>query len=476
MNILFVASEAAPFAKTGGLGEVIGSLPKALREQGIDARVIIPKYRSIPQELRSNISYKKHIFVKLGWRHQYCGLEETIYQGVPIYFIDNEYYFGRDMMYGYEDDEPERYTFFCRSVLEVIPYLGFIPDIIHCHDWQTGIIPILLEAHYRHLNPYWDIRTVFTIHNLRYQGIFSKNVLTDLLDLGFEYFSPDKIEFYGDVNFMKAGLTYANLISTVSPSYAREIQTPYFGMRLDGLLRARHAQLFGILNGIDSEAYNPSIDPLIFENYDYKNLKGKMINKKQLQKTLNLPVKPDTPIIAVISRLVSQKGIDLIACVLEEILSLDLQLVVLGNGEWQYENLFRDAANRHKDKVSANIYYDNTMAHRIYAGADMFLMPSMFEPCGLSQLFSMRYGTIPIVRETGGLRDTVIPYNEFTREGNGFSFTNYNAHDMLYTIRRALNFYYDKKAWDKLVIKAMNRDYSWSRSAKKYIELYSLLV
>jgi len=475
LKVLFAASEAAPFVKTGGLGEVIGSLPVALRRQGVDARIILPKYKAIPPSLREGIRHIKHIYVKLGWRNQYCGIEESEYREVPAYFIDNEYYFGRDCVYGYSDDEVERFAFFCRSVLEVLPHIGFMPDVIHCHDWQTGAIPVLLEAHYRHNDFYKSIRTLFTIHNLRYQGIYDRKILSDLLDLGDEYFTPDKLEFYGNVNMLKGGLVYANLINTVSPTYAQEIQMPFFGERLDGLLRARKHQLFGILNGVDYDEYNPATDPLIFKNYDQDHLEHKVENKIKLQEQLGLYVREDVPMISIIVRLVAQKGLDLIAHVLDEILAMDIQLVVLGSGEWQYEDMFKNAAGRYPEKVSANIFYDNVLAHRIYAASDLFLMPSLYEPCGLAQLFSMRYGTIPIVRETGGLKDTVQPYNEFTGEGNGFSFTNYNAHDMLYTIKRAVSFYHNKEMWYGLMRRAMQCDYSWNRSAKEYIKLYQQL-
>ena len=475
LKVLIVASEGEPFIKTGGLGEVIGSLPKALRTQNIDARVVLPKYMVIPAEYRNNIHHLKYIYVDIGWRHQYCGIEEYILDGLPVYFIDNEYYFGRDMIYGYDDDEPERYTFYCRAVLEMLPHIGFTPDIIHCHDWQTGMIPVFLKANYMQYEFYRDIGTLFTIHNLKYQGIFAKELMKELLGLGEQYYTSDKLEFYGGVSFMKGGLTYSDLINTVSPTYAREIQTPFFGQKLDGLLRARRGELFGILNGIDYDSYNPADDPLIYVNYDGRDLKGKKEGKLKLQEQLGLPVREDIPIIAIITRLVPQKGLDLIECVLEEILAMDIQMVVMGDGEAHYEWLFRDGAYRHPHKLSANIYYDNALAHKIYAGADMFLMPSLFEPCGLAQLFSLRYGTIPIVRETGGLKDTVQPYNESTGEGNGFSFTNYNAHDMLYTIRRAVEFYYKKDIWNMLIKRGMSGDYSWNRSASQYIELYNKL-
>jgi starch synthase len=476
LKVLFVASEAAPFVKTGGLGEVIGSLPAALRSMGVDARVIIPKYRAIAKEFRDGIKYLKHIYISLNWRNLYCGIEEYEQNGVPVYFIDNMYYFDRDYLYGYGDQEVERYAFFCKAVLEVIGHLDFIPDIIHCHDWQTGMLPFLLKVQYK-TDTYANIRTLYTVHNLKYQGLFPKRLLGDILGVGDEYFTSDKLEFNGNVNSLKAGLVYSDIISTVSPSYALEIQYPHFGEGLDGLLRARNNQLYGVLNGVDYEAYNPKTDTMIFENYDADDWKqGKAVNKMELQKTLGLSVKPDVPILGIVSRLVSQKGWDLLARVLKEVLELDLQIVVLGGGESSYEDMFKYAAYKNPEKVAVNIGYDDTLAHRIYAGSDMFLMPSLFEPCGLGQLFSLRYGTIPIVRETGGLKDTVKPFNEFTNDGNGFSFTNYNAHDMLYTINRALSFYSKPDIWDMLVKRAMSCDFSWERSAEKYVEIYNKMI
>lgn len=476
LKVLFVASEAAPFVKTGGLGEVIGSLPAALRSMGVDARVIIPKYRAIAKEFRDGIKYLKHIYISLNWRNLYCGIEKYEQNGVPVYFIDNMYYFDRDYLYGYGDQEVERYAFFCKAVLEVIGHIDFIPDIIHCHDWQTGMLPFLLKVQYK-TDTCANIRTLYTVHNLKYQGLFPKRLLGDILGVGDEYFTSDKLEFNGNVNSLKAGLVYSDIISTVSPSYALEIQYPHFGEGLDGLLRARNNQLYGVLNGVDYEAYNPKTDTMIFENYDADDWKqGKAVNKMELQKTLGLSVKPDVPILGIVSRLVSQKGWDLLARVLKEVLELDLQIVVLGGGESSYEDMFKYAAYKNPEKVAVNIGYDDTLAHRIYAGSDMFLMPSLFEPCGLGQLFSLRYGTIPIVRETGGLKDTVKPFNEFTNDGNGFSFTNYNAHDMLYTINRALSFYSKPDVWDMLVKRAMSCDFSWERSAEKYVEIYNKMI
>ncbi|QCX33357.1 glycogen synthase GlgA [Caloramator sp. E03] len=473
MKVIIAASEAVPFAKSGGLADVVGSLSPVLKNKGVDISVIIPQYKSIPKHLKDEIRHIKYIYIDVGWRHQYCGINTMQYKGVNFYFIDNEYYFGRDNFYGYYDDG-ERFAFFSRAILEVLPHIG-VPDILHLNDWQTGMVSSLLEIQYRWRQEFKNIKTLFTIHNLKYQGIFSKDVYNELFGIGDEYFTPDKLEFYGDANYMKGGLVYSNLISTVSYTYAKEIQYPFFGEKLEGLLKARDWQLYGILNGIDYDEYNPMKDKLIFKNYDVNSIKDKKVNKVELQRQLNLPQR-DVPIIGIISRLVPQKGFDLIECVLNEILNMDLQLIVLGTGDYKYEDMFKRAQQNYTEKVSANIKFDDTLAHRIYAGSDMFLMPSLFEPCGLSQMIALRYGTIPIVRETGGLSDTVTSYNEFDGSGNGFSFKNYNAHDMLYTIKRAVDFYYNRGVWERLVKRGMETDLSWSSSADKYIELYNKLL
>jgi starch synthase len=475
LNILIAASEAVPFAKSGGLGDVVGSLPKALLNSGADARVIMPKYKAIPKELRANILLRKVINVRSAGKDNYCGIEECTYNGVIYYFIDNEHFFGRDKLYGY-GDEDEMFAFFCRAVLEGIEHLDFKPDVIHSNDWQTGMIPFLLEINYKQYDYYKNIRTIYTIHNLQYQGIFPFRVISDILNIETKYFTSDKLEHYGNVSFAKGGLTYSDLITTVSPTYAKEIQNSYFGEGFEGLLLARSNDLFGILNGIDYEEYNPETDPMIFKTYNKENLIDKKENKIKLQEMLGLTQDVNIPMIGIISRLVSQKGFDLISRVLDEILAENIQVVLLGTGDEYYENLFRDTAFRYPHNFSVNITFSNELSHRIYAAADMFLMPSKFEPCGLSQIMSLRYGTVPIVRETGGLKDTINPYNQYTGEGNGFSFENYNAHDMLYTIKRALYYFNIPEIWSKIVEKGMNCDYSWNNSAHKYIELYNRLV
>ncbi len=474
MKILFAASEAFPFAKSGGLGDVIGSLPMALQKENVDVRVILPRYVDIPQQYRDGMNEISRVNVLVGWRNQECVIHSLQYNNVTFYFLGNDYYFDRPGLYGYYD-EAERFAFFCRGVLEVLPYIGFQPDVIHCHDWHTGMISVLLEANFRH-NPYYSsIKTVFSIHNLKFQGIFSKDILGELLGLNEGYFTQEGVEFYDAVSFMKGGLTFSERITTVSPTYAEEIQTDFFGEKLDGLLRKRRDHLQGILNGIDYDVFNPKTDHRIIP-FEEGCINKKASNKLKLQEELGLHMDENIPMMAIITRLTPQKGIDLVEHVLEEILELDLQLVVLGTGTLEYEELFRRIASRYPNKVSANIKFDNDLANRIYAASDMFLMPSLFEPCGIGQLIAMRYGSIPIVRETGGLKDTVQPYNEFNGEGNGFSFSNYNAHDMLHTIRRAYGFYRDKNVWNKLIDNAMKTDCSWNNSAKQYVNLYRNLL
>jgi starch synthase len=472
INVLFASSEVFPFAKTGGLGDVAGSLPKAISKLDTDIRVVMPNYGSIPPQYKNSMEFLGFIYVDLSWRHQYCGILKLIYDDVTYYFLDNEDYFNRSELYG-DFDQAEQFTFFSKAVIEILPLIGFKPDIIHCNDWQTGVISLLLKANYRHTPFYSKMKTVFTIHNLKYQGIFPKEVLIDLLGIDWQHFTPYGIEFHDNVNYMKAGLVYSDSISTVSPSYAQEIKTSFYGENLNDILVSRSNDLYGILNGIDYQKNNPENDKRLYAPYSADNISSKYENRRQLQQELGLPVRPDVPIIGIISRLTAQKGFDLIENVLEEILQMDIQLVLLGKGDEHYKYVFENAAYWHKDKVSANITFNDTLAQRIYAGSDMFLMPSLFEPCGLGQIFSFRYGAIPIVRETGGLNDTVISYNEDTGTGNGFTFKNYNAHDMLNTIRRAVDFYYNKKdVWDLLVQRGMRADFSWDKSAQAYLDMY----
>ena len=477
LKVLFVAAEAVPFAKSGGLGDVIGSLPKELKQQGVDARVILPNYQDIPEKYKQQMVFKNKFAVQVGWRQMYCGVLEFVYEGITFYFIDNEYYFKRYGFYGYDDDA-ERFGFFCRAVLESLTRIDFMPDILHCHDWHTGMISAIFDAHYRHLPEYQHIKTLFTIHNLRYQGVFDKGILHDILSLDWKYFNHDGVEFNNAVNFMKAGLAYSNVISTVSRTYAQEIQDPYFGEQLDGFLRKRQGDLVGIVNGIDYDVYNPATDQKIASNYNVDSLSQKAKNKLELQQQLGLTVNADIPMVAVVSRLVGPKGMDLIEGILVDQLKqmsidhYDAQLVILGTGEARYENFFKYMAWQYPGKISANILFDDALARQIYAGADMFLMPSLYEPCGIGQLIAMRYGCVPIVRDIGGLRDTVEPYNQDTGTGNGFVFANYNAHEMFETINKAIAIFKNKKEWNKIVTNAMTSDYSWKSSAKQYQKIY----
>ena len=477
MKIFFASSECVPFIKTGGLADVVGALSPVLTAQGHDVRVILPLYAAIPEKWTSQMKLECEFEVELCWRKQYCGIKSLVYQGVTFYFVDNQFYFGRPYIYGAGGDEYERFGFFSRAVIDAMAHLDFKPDVVHCHDWQTGMVPALLKIQYAHYPFYQDMKTVYTIHNLQYQGVFPIKAVQDTLGLGDSLFTSDKLECYGCANYMKAGLVYADELTTVSPSYSDEIQTAFYGERLDGLLRARKDQLSGILNGIDVVDYDPERDPMIYANYGAFTLGGKEVCKAELQKELGLEVDANVPLVGIISRLSNQKGLDLIECVIRELMDTGIQLVVLGMGEAKYTNLFSWAESEYPGRLAARFAMNHQLAHRIYAGCDMFLMPSQFEPCGLSQLIALRYGTVPIVRETGGLRDTVLSYNKFTGEGNGFSFFNYNAHDMLHTVRRAVHYYKNnKEVWYELIVRGMTGDYSWGVSAGKYLELYEKLV
>ncbi|MBM7553476.1 glycogen synthase GlgA [Thalassobacillus pellis] len=471
MNILMIGSECTPFIKTGGLADVLGSLPQALQAEGEEVRIVLPKYENISDDWKGQMYHLDELTVQMGWRNQYAGVEYIEYNGVPVYFIDNEYYFKRSNLYGY-DDEAERFVFFNRAVMEMVRKLDWKPDILHCHDWQTGLIPVFLHTHYREDPAFEDMKTVFTIHNLKYQGIFASSVLHDLMDLDERMMTPDGLEFFGDINFMKGALNFVDHITTVSETYANEIQTPYYGENLDGVLRSKSDRLSGIVNGIDDKAYNPMADDSIAFPYRSSLLK-KCQNKMWLQERLELPVRKDVPMIGIVSRLVEQKGFDLVARIIDEILSTeDIQLVILGTGEYDYEQMFQWAQSKYPTKLSANIMFSEPLSRQVYAASDMFLMPSRFEPCGIGQLIALRYLAAPIVRETGGLVDTVKPFHEKTGEGNGFTFTNYNAHDMLFTLRRAIEFYHDKDTWKKLIKNITKSQFPWKYSARRYVEVY----
>ncbi len=475
MKVLFAASECVPFVKTGGLGDVIGALPNELVRQGTDARVILPKYGMIDKKYTEKMKYIDHIYIKMGWRSQYCGVFELVENGVTYYFVDNEFYFGSDTIYSNMADDIERFVFFDKAVLALLQIIDFFPDVIHTNDWQTGLVSVLLDAHYKHDNRYRQIKTVYTIHNLKFQGIYDLDTIKDVSDLSDYYFTPDKLEFFSDANLMKGGIVYSNAVTTVSPTYAQEIQNSYFGEKLDGLLRARKNSLHGIINGVDYIEYNPRTDEAISEKFDARSfISRKKINKLALQQEIGLKQDENKFLIAMVGRLTSQKGLDLVECVLDNIISLgNVQVAILGTGDKRYEDKFHEFEWKYKGTVSSCVMFDQGRSHRFYAGADCFLMPSLFEPCGLSQMIAMRYGTIPIVRETGGLKDTVEPYNEYDNTGDGFSFKNYNAHEMLGIIEYAKSKYEnDKKAWNGIIRRAMAKDFSWTNSAKKYIDLY----
>ena len=478
MKVLYVTAECWPFIKTGGLGDVAYALPKALKKEGVDVRVIMPKYSNIPTYLKDKFKPVAEFSVKVGWRNQYCGIESMELDGITFYFIDNEFYFKRSdqpSIYGHGDD-PERFAFFTNAVLAAIEKLNFYPDVMNLNDWHTGMIPLMLKENYGHLRKYKNIKTVYTIHNLQYQGIFNKEILGNIFDLSYDHFNNGDIEFYGNVKFMKAGIVFADEVTTVSKTYAKEIQTEFYGEGLDGLLKANAYKLEGILNGIDYDLNNPATDNAIFVNFDVNCIEKKLENKKKLQEILGLEVNPDIPLVGIVSRLTSQKGLDLINYMMPEIMSENLQMVVLGTGEHQYQSMFNYYNSNFSDKLSARITFDTAFAQQIYAACDIFLMPSLYEPCGIGQMLAMRYGSIPIVRETGGLKDTVMPYNKFTGEGNGFSFANYNAHEMFFTLQKAIKLYQDKNIWNNLIINAMNTDNSWKKSAQDYIRIFKSLI
>jgi starch synthase len=474
-KVLFVASESDPFIKTGGLGDVANALPKYLNKLGLDVRVVIPKYKGIKPQFKDKMNFIKWFMVPVGWRNQYCGLFDYEIDGVRYYFIDNEYYFLRDACYG-DFDDGEKFAYFDRAVLMMIKELDWKPDIIHCNDWQTGMIPVLYKLQYEKDPFYHNIKTVFSIHNLLFQGNYDPNILGDLFGLDYAPYRNGSLELYGALSFMKGAINYSDKIGTVSNTYANEIQTPQYGEKLDGLLQSRSRDLVGIVNGIDYTIYNPETDRLIYANYNAKNMEDKVENKKKLQEALGLPVNAELPMIGLVSRLTNQKGLDLITNIIDRLLQQDVQLVVLGSGDNYYEEHFKYVQSKYSGKVSVNIKFDDTLAHRIYAASDMFLMPSLFEPCGLGQLIALRYGAIPIVRETGGLKDTVKNYDKNTEEGNGFSFTDYNGEDLFYTVQTALEVYKDKKAWNKLIVQAMNSDNGWEKASREYKELYESLI
>ncbi len=473
IKILFVASECAPFAKTGGLADVAGALPKALAQLGMDVRVILPLYAAIGAKYRARMEKICEFTVTLGWRSQSCGIYTLCDGGPTYYFVENPFYFGRNYIYGASsNDEGERFAFFSKAVLEAMGQIGFFPHILHANDWQAAMSVALVRLQYAALPDYRKIKTVFTIHNLRYQGVFEWPFMDELLSIGGEYFTEDKLEYYGQINFMKAALLYADLITTVSPTYAQEIQTPQYGETLDGVLSARRDSLFGILNGIDEALSDPSADPALSVNFSAERPEGKAACKVALAEELGL--RPDWPMLGMVTRLTEQKGLDLVEEAMDALMRREVCLAVLGSGEARYEEMFAAWANRYPGWVAIRCGYDEALASRIYAGADFFLMPSRYEPCGLAQLIALRYGAIPIVRETGGLRDSIIPYNRYTSEGLGFSFAQYSAQDMLAAVDRGLEAYYGE-GFPTLVKRAMEAHFTWGDSAQKYAALYKKL-
>ena len=472
MKVCFIAAEAAPFVKVGGLGDVIGSLPKSLRELGVDARVILPLYSSIDRE-RFGLNYKAYQFVDLGWRHSYCGIFETEVDGVPCYFVDNEQYFNRDSIYGQIDDG-ERFAFFSKAALEILPALDFKPDVVNVNDWHTALSVIYLDVlKSREAEFYKDMKSVLSIHNIEFQGRFNPYEMGNLFGLENKYF--DALIYNGDLNLLKGAIQLADRVNTVSETYAREILDPYFSYGLDKILTVEQGKLRGILNGIDVDKFNPKTDPMIPVNYDLKTFEDKVQNKLAFQKEMDLEVNADIPLIGMVTRLTHQKGIDLILQASEEILKTGAQLVILGTGDAHYESALRSLEHYRHDRVRSILLFSNEMSAKIYAASDLFLMPSKTEPCGLSQLISMRYGTVPVVHRVGGLRDTVIPFTGV--EGNGFTFESFQAGDMMDAIYRAMTcFYQSPDEWKQIIKNNLQKDVSWEQSAKKYLDLYHEVV
>ena len=472
MKILFVTGEAGPFLRTGGLGDVSQALPLALNKEKQDVRVIMPLYSAIKDVYRQTMVFVGSKVVSLGWRQQYAGVFACEYDGVKYYFIDNEYYFKRFGVYGHYDDG-ERFAFFSKAVLEVLPLIDFFPEIIHCNDWQTGLLPVYLDAYFRGDERLANVRTVLTIHNIEFQGAMDKSCISDVFGIPASHYAM--AEYANNANMLKAGIEGAHAVTTVSKTYAEEILNPYYAYGLEDILKKRSYKIRGIVNGIDVDLYNPQKDVGLFAKFSAKTVSKKAVNKKGLQEMVNLPV-ADKPLIGMVTRLTNQKGLDLVMEVINDILNMDIQMVVLGTGDWKYETALSEVAKRYSNKLAVIINFSQDIASKIYGGSDMFLMPSKFEPCGLSQLIAMRYGSIPIVRETGGLKDTVPAFNPVDKTGRGFTFKTYNAYDMLDAIRRAVGTYYNKEEWDALVNNAMSGDYSWKTSAKEYIELYKELL
>ncbi|MEG1929780.1 MAG: glycogen synthase GlgA [Anaerovorax sp.] len=473
MNILFVSTEASPFAKSGGLGDVVGSLPKALNNKDIEVRVILPLYKSIKERYQDELLFLGEFQVSLSWRNPYCGIFQMEYEGVTFYFVDNEQYFNRDAYYGYFDDG-ERFAYFSKAVLDSLPYMDFKPDILHCSDWESALVPVYLKTLFKHDERYATLKTVFTIHNIEYQGRFDGAILMDVLGIPEVFRSI--LDYKGDVNYMKGAVVTCDKLTTVSPSYAEEITYPFYGRGLEGIIKENEYKLCGILNGIDTKLFNPTRDKTIASKYSKSSPEKKVLNKLALQRKLGFEEDEKIPMIGMIGRLVAHKGIDLVENVFDEIMAEKVQLVVLGSGEPKYENFFDGKAMEYSGKMAMIKGFSGGLANEIYAGADLFLMPSLSEPCGLAQMISARYGTISIVRQTGGLQDSILPYNPITKEGNGITFISVNAHDMLGAIKRAIALYWDKPNWKILMQNAFKTDFSWKKSSLEYIRIYEELL
>lgn len=476
MKILFAAAEGAPFSKTGGLGDVIGALPKSLVKQGHEVAVALPYYDMVEAKFGDQVEDVLHFETNVGWRRQYVGIKKLVHEGVTFFFIDNQYYFFRGHVYG-DWDDGERFAYFQLAVLEMMEQVDFIPDLLHVHDYHTAMMPFLLKEKYHWIQAYQGIRTVLTIHNLEFQGQFSDGMLGDLFGVGYQRYEDGTLRWNDCLNWMKAGILYADRVTTVSPSYAEEIKTAQFGCGLDQILRMESGKVVGIVNGIDADLYNPETDKLIPYHFSAKDLSGKAKNKADLQKRLGLPVRADVPVVGIVSRLTRQKGFDVVVEQLHNLLQEEVQIVLLGTGDPSFEEAFAWFGHVYPEKMSANILFDVTLAQEIYAASDIFLMPSRFEPCGLSQMMSMRYGTLPLVHEVGGLRDTVQPYNQFDGSGTGFGFNNLDGYWLRDTFLKAIYLYKDdKKAWKKLQETAMTRDFSWDTASTAYADLYKALL
>lgn len=478
-KVLFVSSEAMPYVKTGGLADVAGVLPRYFDKSKYDVRVILPKFACMDECFLPELKFLCHFYVILNWRKQYAGIFEAEYKGIHYYFVDNEFYFSGPSLYNNIYEDVEKFAFFSKAVLESLTFIDFVPNIIHCHDWQTGLLPVFLHTSYGDDVFYAGIKTVFSIHNMKFQGRWRIEEVMDITGLPAQIFNSEALEAYGEANYLKGGVVYADAVSTVSPTYADEIMSPEGGEGLHGLMNYRKDHLYGIINGLDYEEFDPMTDSYLYENFSKENVEaGKRQNKQELQKEMGLKASDDVMLIGIVSRMSHQKGFDLINYVMEEILcTMDVQFVVLGTGEERYENSFKYFENKYPGKLVVHIGYSEELAHKIYAGCDAFLMPSLFEPCGLSQMMAMRYGTIPIVRETGGLKDTVAAYNEYDNTGTGFSFRNYNAHEMLHVINYAYKIYkkYPER-WKIIIANAMEQDFSWNASARKYEEMYENIL